>query len=36
MKISRRFTSPDQDVFSTVDWTTRSSRIGYADGSVVF
>ena len=36
MKISRRFTSPDQDVFSTVDWTTRSSRIGNADGSVVF
>jgi len=36
MKISRRFTSPDQDVFTTVDWTTRSSRIGNADGSVVF
>ena len=36
MKISRRFTSPDQDVFDTVEWTTRSSRIGNADGSVVF
>ena len=36
MKISRRFTNPEQDVFDTVEWTTRSSRISNADGSVVF
>ena len=36
MKISRRFTTPDQDVFDSVEWTTRSSRISNADGSLVF
>ena len=36
MKISRRFTTPNHDVFDSVEWTTRSSRIGNADGSVVF
>ncbi|MHC5024359.1 MAG: vitamin B12-dependent ribonucleotide reductase, partial [Planctomycetota bacterium] len=36
MKIPRRFTSPDANVFDSVEWTTRSSRITNADGSVVF
>jgi len=36
MKITRRFTQPDTDVYSTVEWTTRSSRISNPDGSVVF
>jgi ribonucleoside-diphosphate reductase alpha chain len=36
MKITRRFTSPGTDVFTTVEWTKRSSRITNADGSVVF
>ncbi len=36
MKISRRFTTPNQDVFDSVEWSARSSRIGNADGSVVF
>ena len=36
MKISRRFTTPDQDVFDSVEWTTRASRISNADGSLVF
>ncbi len=36
MKITRRFTQPNQDVFSTVEWTKRTSRITNADGSVVF
>ena len=36
MKISRRFTTPDQDVFDSVEWTNRSSRISNADGSLVF
>ncbi len=36
MKIPRRFTTPDQDVYSTVDWVNRSSKITNADGSVVF
>ena len=36
MKISRRFTTPNQDVFDSTEWTSRSSRIGNADGSVVF
>ncbi len=36
MKISRRFTSPEKDVFDSVQWTTRPSRIQNPDGSVVF
>ena len=36
MKITRRFTRPDQNVFDTVEWTLRTSRISNADGSVVF
>jgi ribonucleoside-diphosphate reductase alpha chain len=36
MKISRRFTKPAQDVFSTVEWEKRTSRITNPDGSVVF
>ncbi|MDG2054559.1 MAG: adenosylcobalamin-dependent ribonucleoside-diphosphate reductase [Phycisphaerales bacterium] len=36
MKIQRRFTTKGQDVFSTVEWTHRSSRISNTDGSLVF
>ncbi|HVT88785.1 MAG TPA: LAGLIDADG family homing endonuclease [Tepidisphaeraceae bacterium] len=36
MKIARRFTKPGQDVYSTVEWETRTSRISNPDGSVVF
>ncbi len=36
MKITRRFTKPGQDVFETVQWDTRGSRIADADGKVVF
>ncbi|WP_428939079.1 LAGLIDADG family homing endonuclease [Fontivita pretiosa] len=36
MKINRRFTKPGQDVFSTVEWEKRTSRITNPDGSVVF
>ncbi len=36
MKIERKFTRPDTDVFDTLEWTTRTSRITNADGSVVF
>ncbi len=39
MKIDRRFTAhlaPDADVFDSVEWTTRTSRITNPDGSVVF
>ncbi len=36
MHIPRRFTQPNTDVFSTVEWTTRRSRISNSDGSVVF
>ena len=36
MKISRRFSKPNQDVFSTVEFEKRSSRISNPDGSVVF
>ena len=35
MKITRRFTQPGQDVYSTVEWTLRTSRISNADGSTV-
>src|SRR5687768_603366 len=36
MKITRRFTQPGQDVYTSVEWTLRTSRITNADGSVVF
>jgi len=36
MKITRQFTKPGTDAFTTVGWTTRSSRISNPDGSVVF
>ena len=36
MKITRRFTRAGQDVFSTVEWEKRTSRITNPDGSVVF
>ncbi|MBX3372262.1 MAG: adenosylcobalamin-dependent ribonucleoside-diphosphate reductase [Phycisphaeraceae bacterium] len=36
MKISRRFTTRGQDPFETTEWTTRTSRISNADGSLVF
>ena len=36
MKISRRFTRAGTDVYSTVEFTRRSSRITNVDGSVVF
>src|SRR3954471_22148747 len=36
MKITRRFTKPGQDVFSSVEFERRTSRIANPDGSVVF
>jgi ribonucleoside-diphosphate reductase alpha chain len=36
MKITRRFTKPNQDVFSTVEYEKRTSRISNPDGSIVF
>src|SRR6202050_1997862 len=36
MKITRRFTQPGQDVFSTTQYEKRTSRISNPDGSVVF
>src|SRR5213593_3516035 len=36
MKITRRFTKSGQDVFSTVEFEKRTSRIANPDGSVVF
>ncbi|MDG1360067.1 MAG: adenosylcobalamin-dependent ribonucleoside-diphosphate reductase [Phycisphaerales bacterium] len=36
MKISRRFTNTDRDVYDSIEWTTRTSKITNADGSVVF
>ncbi|MSR17711.1 MAG: adenosylcobalamin-dependent ribonucleoside-diphosphate reductase [Phycisphaerales bacterium] len=36
MKIARRFTTQGKDVFHTVEWTKRTSRILKADGSTVF
>ncbi|HEX8339723.1 MAG TPA: LAGLIDADG family homing endonuclease, partial [Tepidisphaeraceae bacterium] len=36
MKITRRFTKEGQDVFSTVKWEKRTSRITNPDGSIVF
>ena len=36
MKITRRFTSLGQNIYDSVEWTKRTSRITNADGSVVF
>ncbi len=36
MKITRRFTKAGQNVFDTVEWETRRSRICDSDGKVVF
>ena len=36
MKINRRFTKAGVDVFSTVKFEQRTSRISHTDGSVVF
>ena len=36
MQIKRKFTEAGTDVFSTVEWTTRSTKIANMDGSVVF
>ena len=36
MKISRRFTNKDTDVYTSTEWATRSSKIKNPDGSVVF
>ena len=36
MKIARRFTKQGQDVFATVSYDKRTSRITNPDGSVVF
>jgi len=36
MKIARRFTRPGGDVFASVSWSTRASRIANLDGSTVF
>jgi ribonucleoside-diphosphate reductase alpha chain len=36
MKVTRKFTKPNTDVFETVEWTTRSSKISGMNGSVVF
>src|ERR1700757_5096710 len=36
MKISRRFTQASKDVYSTVEYERRTSRISNPDGSIVF
>ncbi|MCE9590740.1 MAG: adenosylcobalamin-dependent ribonucleoside-diphosphate reductase [Planctomycetes bacterium] len=36
MKIARKFTTAGKDVFSTVEWTKKSSKISNLDGSTVF
>ena len=36
MRIARRFTTAGKDVYGTLEWTTRSSRISNSDGSTVF
>jgi len=36
MKITRRFTTTDENVWESVEWTSRSTKITNADGSVVF
>jgi ribonucleoside-diphosphate reductase alpha chain len=36
MRIERKFTTDGVDVFSSIEWTTRTSKISNLDGSVVF
>ncbi len=36
MKIKRKFTKAGSDVYTGIEWTTRTSRISNPDGSVVF
>src|SRR5271170_6834813 len=36
MQIQRRFTKAGVDVFSTIKWSKRTSRISHTDGSTVF
>ncbi|MBI1371712.1 MAG: adenosylcobalamin-dependent ribonucleoside-diphosphate reductase [Phycisphaera sp.] len=36
MKITRRFTEAGKDVYESIEWTSRSSKISNPDGSVVF
>ena len=36
LTIERRFTTEGQDVYETVEWSSRDSRITNPDGSVVF
>ncbi len=36
MRITRRFTKPDQNVFDSVEWETRRSRITDSEGKVLF
>ena len=36
MRIERKFTKDGVDVFSSIEWTTRASKISNLDGSVVF
>jgi ribonucleoside-diphosphate reductase alpha chain len=36
MRIHRRFTQPNQDVYTSIEWSTRSSKISNSDGSTVF
>ena len=36
MKIGRKFTKAGEDVFASVKWEKRTSRISHTDGSVVF
>ena len=36
MKINRKFTKPGVDVFDTIEWTRRTSKISGAGGKVVF
>jgi len=36
MKIVRKFTKAGEDVFASVKWEKRTSRITHTDGSIVF
>ena len=36
MKITRRFTATGENVWDSVEWASRSTKITNADGSVVF
>ncbi len=36
LRINRRFTEADQDVYDKIDWSRRDSRITNPDGSIVF